>query len=228
MEVLIVVLMLVLMIAGGIYSYYQSEQRKEALAAFAAQHGWQFMGDKQREMESRYPAFSCLQQGDDRYAYNIFEGLAGERSICGFDYHYETHSTDSKGRRQTHNHYFSAIVMYVPVTLKPLFIRPEGFFDKVAELFGFDDIDFESAEFSRKFCVKAEDRRWAFDVVHQATMEFLLTAPKFTLEFAGHDVIAYRNQLLEPTEFEQALNVLCGIVDRLPQYLLRELKGVEN
>lgn len=228
MEILFIIVVVVLLIVGGIYSYYQSEQRKQAMVQLAARHGWQFVPDKAWDMETRYPSFSCLQQGSDRYAYNLLTGETSGRPLCGFDYHYETHSTDSKGNRQTHHHYFSAIVVQVPVTLKPLFIRPEGFFDKVAELFGFDDIDFESAEFSRKFCVKAEDRRWAFDVVHQATMEFLLGAPRFTLEFAGHDVIAYRGQLFEPADFEQAVAVIGGIIDRLPQYLLRELKGATN
>ena len=66
----------------------------------------------------------------------------------------------------------------------------------MGEFFGFDDIDFESDEFSREFCVKAADRRWAFDVIHQATMEFLLAAPRFTIELAGPRVMAYRDELL--------------------------------
>ena len=228
MEILLIALFLVLIIGGAIYGHYRSEQRKQALAEFARQHGWQFSPDTQRDVESRYAAFSCLQQGSDRYAYNIFEGQAAERDICGFDYHYATHSTDSKGRRTTHHHYFSAIVVEVPLDLKPLVIRPEGFFDKITELLGFDDIDFELAEFSRKFCVKADDRRWAYDIIQQSTMEFLLHAPQFTIQLAGHHVMAYRAQLFDPADFEQALEVIGGVVDRLPGYLIRELKGVEK
>ena len=46
---------------------------------------------------------------------------------------------------------FSTIVVESDVVLEPLFIRPERLFDKVKEFVGIDDIDFESAEFSRKF-----------------------------------------------------------------------------
>ena len=40
------------------------------------------------------------------------------------------------------------------------------------------EIEFESTEFSKEFHVKSPDRRWAFDVLSQATMEFLLALPQ--------------------------------------------------
>ena len=55
-----------------------------------------------------------------------------------------------------------------------LLIRPEGFFDKVAGAFGFDDIDFESEEFSRAFFVKSSDKRFAYDVLHPRMLELLM------------------------------------------------------
>ncbi len=126
--------------------------------------------------------------------------------ILGFDYHYQTYSY-SKNGRQTHHHYFSAAILQSPVPLKPLFIRPEGFLDRVAEFLGFDDIDFESLEFSRRFYVKSPDRRWAYDVIHQRTMEFLLASPPFTVQFDRASVIVYRDRIFSPAEFEAAAEV---------------------
>ena len=228
MEILIFILFAALIIGGAIYKYYRGEQRKQELSALAARHGWRFNTGHDAGMEDRLTAFTCLQQGSDRYAYNILEGPDGDRQVCGFDYHYETHSTDSKGNRTTSHHYFSALVVEVDLPLKPLLIRPESFFDKIGELFGFDDIDFESHEFSRRFCVKAADRRWAFDVVHQATMEFLLAAPQFTIQMAGRQVMAYREGLFSADQFDEALQVIGGIVDRLPTSVRKELKGVDQ
>jgi hypothetical protein len=221
----IFVVMIIVIAALAIYSYYRNQRRKNELLALAARLGWQFSPGHDGGMESRYGAFACLQQGSNRYAYNVLEGAYEERGICAFDYHYETYSTDSKGNRQTSHHYFSAAVLETGLPLKPLVIRPESFFDKVTEFFGFDDIDFESSEFSRKFFVKSPDRRWAFDVIHQATMEFLLAAPRFNLELAGPRVIVYRSSCFDPADFEHALQVASGIIDRLPGYLLREWKG---
>ena len=141
------------------------------------------------------------------------------------DYHYETYSTDSKGRRTTHHHYFSAVVVETAPSLKPLFIRGESFFDKIGEFMGFDDIDFELAEFSSSFHVTAPDKRWAFDVLHQEAMEFLLNSPRFALEFHGGRVVAYRNNTFSTADFESALEVVSGLIDRLPRSVLRELQG---
>ena len=108
--------------------------------------------------------------------------------------------------------------------LKPLLIRPEGFFDKVTEFFGYADIDFESAEFSRSFFVKSLDKKWAFDVISQKTMEFMLAQPRFTMYFGNPSITVCRNKRLGVKDIETAWGLIAGILDRLPQYLLREFK----
>lgn len=227
MEILIFVVFAALIISGAIYAYYQNRKRVEALRALAARRGWTFESGRDNSFETRYPGVECLRQGSRRYANNVLRGVSGDFRFCGFDYHYETYSTDSKGNTTTHHHNFSAVVLETNLPLKPLLIRAESFFDKVGEFFGVDDIDFESHEFSKKFYVKAEDRRWAFDVIHQSTMEFLLAAPRFTIQFAGPRVIAYRDDTFDPDEVEQAEQVVRGILDRLPNYLHREWKEVQ-
>lgn len=209
----------------AVLAHQQAKKRQMALAAWASSRGLSFDPSRDHQMDDRYPRFKCLRQGDNRYAYNVMAGDAGGRGVSAFDYHYETHSTDSKGHRTTHNHHFSAVIVTTGLPLKPLVIRKEHFFDKVGEFLGFDDIDFESTEFSREFYVKSPDRRWAFDVIHQATMEFLLASPRFTLEFQGSDAIAYRDRTFKPEDFEAALRVIEGVLQRLPESLLREMRG---
>lgn len=217
----------VLVIFGIWYSHVQARKRREAMAAWARSMNARFDPSRDHAMDSRYREFGCLHKGNDRYAFNIVHGWRGERVMLAFDYHYETESRDSKGRRTTTDHYFSAVVIDSKLPLRPLVIRPEGFFDKIGEFFGFDDIDFELNEFSRKFYVKAPDRKWAFDVIHQETMEFLLGMPKFTLEFYRGDIIAHNGSRFSIEEFNQAIAVIEGVLDRLPDYLLREMKGVD-
>ena len=112
------------------------DKRRKELAGWAQANGLKFLPDKDHSVWMRYQPFKCLQRGEDRYAYNIMLGTSGQRVTCGFDYHYETHSTNSKGQRQTHHHYFSALVVDAGLPLKPLFIRPEGLLDKVTEFVG--------------------------------------------------------------------------------------------
>ena len=203
----------------------QSARRRKQLAAWADENGWWFSEERDPYYDERYTAFDCLRQGSNRYGYNIIRGERHGRGFDAFDYHYETYSTDKKGRRQTHHHHFSAVILETQLPMKPLFIRSEGFFDKVTEFFGYDDIDFESAEFSRSFYVKSPDKKWAFDVIHQATMEFMLASPRYTLQFVGPYVIVFTGRRFDIEQFTGAMDLAGGILDRLPEYLIRELKG---
>lgn len=224
MEV-VIVLFVVVFIGAIIYARYAAAKRRKELAAWAQGKGLSFDPSNDKGMDERFPEFDCLRQGSDRYAFNRMEGDWSGRRLLGFDYHYETQSTDSKGRRTTHDHHFSAVILDSTVPLKPLFMRPEGFFDKVTEFFGYDDIDFESAEFSRKFYVKSPDKRWAYDVIHQRTMEFLLEMPRFTIKFDRQQVIAYRSSRFKPGDFTAAVEVIAGILDRLPEYVVQQQTG---
>ncbi len=147
-------------------------------------------------------------------------GRWSDLPITAFDYHYATGSGKNRS-----DHYFSAVIIAGPVPLKPLYIRREGFFDKLTEFFGFDDIDFESAEFSRKFFVKSPDKRWAYDVIHQRMMEYLLAAPDFGIQFDLMHLIAWRSRKFSLADFQAAAELICGILDRLPEYVVRQQKG---
>jgi hypothetical protein len=225
--VLIVVAAIGAAIGFAVWNSRMKDKRRKELAGWAQVNGLKFLPEKDHSVWMRYQPFKCLQRGEDRYAYNIMVGTSGTRVMSAFDYHYETHSTNSKGQRQTHHHYLSALVVDAGLPLKPLFIRPEGLLDKVTEFVGIDDIDFESAEFSQKFFVKSPDRRWAYDVLHQKTMELMLAYPRFHIDFQGSQVMAYYdNKTFTLGEFGSALKVVTGILDYLPESVVRELKGI--
>jgi len=217
-----IILVLVLIGVGVYISMRLAAARRKELAEWGAGRGLTFSPDKDSSLESRYPEYSCLRNGGNRYGYNFLSGQWSGRDYLSFDYHYETHSTDSQGHAQTHTHRFSSVILTSPVPLKPLVIRPEHMFDKLAGFFGHDDINFESAEFSRAFFVKSPDKKWAYDVIHQRTMEFLLEKPRFSLEMDGHSVIAWRSKVFETQDFEQAAELIKGILDRLPEYLVQQ------
>jgi hypothetical protein len=207
-----------LAVAGlAVYAYIKREQRRDALAGWARSHGLSFNEEHDHSIEYRFGNFDCLQEGHDRYAYNVITGDWRGRKLTAFDYHYETGSGDDET-----THRISAVVLQAPCPLKPLAIRPERFFDRVSAFFGFDDIDFESAEFSREFYVKATDRKWAYDVIHARMMEYLLAAPRYFVQFGPIHVIAWADRTFEPNEFHRAAEFIRGLLDRLPEYLIRK------
>jgi len=198
------------------FGLWRSAKRRKELAAWASGKGLSFRPGRDAGFDERYRAFGCLRRGHSRFAHNIAEGNRNGRRVVAFDYHYVTGSGKN---RQTHR--FSAVVLHSDVRLKPLRIRSENVFDRVTEFFGIDDIDFESAEFSRAFHVKSADKRWAYDVLHQRTMEYLLAMPRFSIQFDDRCAIAWRNRRFGVETFESAIGVVEGILDRLPEYVVR-------
>ncbi len=215
------VILVILVIAGIIaFGIYAAAKRRKELSDWARKHGLHFSPVKIYDMDSNYCEFKCLQQGRSRFAYNIITGQHHERELLAFDYQYTTGSGKNK-----HTHRFSAMIVTSPILLKPLFIRREGFFDKITEFFGADDIDFESAEFSRKFFVKSPDKKWAYDVIHQRMMEYLLTAPKFSIQMFGDSIIAWSNVTFKPNDFQDAFDMIEGVIERFPEYLVKQQTG---
>lgn len=219
---IIFVLFFILVIGLIILGAAQARKRREELQQWAGANGWRFSEVRDGDIEDSYPEFKCFRQGSNRYGYNHVIGTFHERPFRSLDYHYETYSQDSKGRRTTHHHHFSAVVIESSFPLLPLLIRPEGLFDKVTEFFGVDDIDFESSEFSRTFFVKAADRKWAYDVIHTRAMEFLLSQPRFIIEFGTAQAMIYLNRTFSIEEFDTALKVAAGLLDLMPEYLVKQ------
>lgn len=215
--VLIVPLFFVLIIVLIIVGHAQAKKRREDLAHFARQMGLRFNPNKDRSFDDRYPFFSMLRHGDDRYAFNILTGDFDGRNIVGFDYHYETSSRDSDGDRTTSSHYFSAVIFQAGLPINGLTIRPEGLFDRMKTLFGFDDIDFESAAFSKAFHVACPDRQLAYDVVQPETMEIMLASQRFHLHFERGLVMATRSGRFKPADFHAAMHLVDAILDRIPR-----------
>lgn len=226
------IVIVAVVIAVGIFC---SAQRRKELAAWAAANGLSFSPASDSSMDVRFGEFSCLDEGHDRYADSIMTGewadpddrnhpLPGSGltglAVCAFDYHY---TTGSGKNQQTHS--FSAVVAASPLPLEPLLIRPEGVFDKVAEFFGADDIDFESAEFSRQFFVKSPDKRWAYAVVDQRMMAFLLAVPRYHVQFTRTHIMAWGSSTFSAAEFGSAVRLIRGMLERLPDYLVRQQTG---
>lgn len=216
----IVILLIVIFAAIAMLNFYLAEQRRKELRTWASARGLSFQSCRDDSLAALHMGFSCFERGGNRYAYNIAQGANGQRSIQAFDYHYETKG--SKG--QTHHHRFSAVVVRAGLPLKPLSIRGETLFDGVGTFFGLGDIELESAEFNRRFHVTSPDRRWAFDALPQATMEFLLESPPFSIEIQYDCMIAHTGRVFSAPDFDAALNVLNGFLDRIPPTVLQELK----
>ena len=223
MQILIVVAVIGLIIACVIFGAMAAKKRREELAALALRLGLSYRADEDYDMTDRFEFLEALDQGSNRYAYNLLSGVYQGHEVSVFDYHYETHSTDSKGRRQTHHHHFSFFILMLPQSFPELSITREGFLSKIAQAFGYDDIDLESAEFSRAFCVRSKDKKFAYDVCNGQMMEYLLANRDLSIELENHALALAFGSCLDASEIEMNLGRLLEIRSRLPEYLFTKV-----
>lgn len=189
----------------------------------AGRLGLRFVPDKNYELPRKFGFLDKIQLGGNRYAFNVLSGRYAACEVWVFEYHYETYSTSAKGGHRTHHHFLSLLVAGQPWPLPEVTIVREGLLSKVAQAFGYDDIDFESAEFSRKFCVRSKDRRFAYDVCSPRMMEYLLANDDLSVEIENKALALVFGSSLSPVAVERNLGRLVAVRGLLPERLFAEV-----
>jgi hypothetical protein len=218
-EIVIFALFVALIGVLAILGARAARRRREAFALLAHRLGLNFSPDRDAEIARRFGFLDKLAQGSNRYAFNILSGTFRNHTVWAFDYHYETHSTDSKGHRHTHHHYFSCLLLMLEREFPELRIGREGFFSKIAQGLGYDDIDFESHEFSRTFCVRSKDKKFAYDFCHALLMQYLLQNQDLSIEVDGAVMAIIFASRLDPAQVEHNLARLVELRSLMPKYL---------
>lgn len=228
--ILIFIVFVILAIFGGIHASRKKKEREAALLQLASELNWVFDPTRNYEHDGRFPQFSVFNSGQSRYAYNTLAGsltVGDETCLAQMgDYHYTTTSGSGKNRRTTH-HQFSYVLVTTPYVAAPqLTIRTEHVFDRLTSFLGFDDIDFESAEFSDKFHVKSSDKRFAYDVIDPRMMEFLLDTTPPTIHFERGCCCVYANRKCwSVSEFRHQVAWLQEFFSRWPKHVVTSLQN---
>lgn len=221
----IIVLAIVVAIANARYN----QKRREELAAFAKRIGWRFDPSKQGASGSVLMRFGILSKGHSHAISNTMHGdLEVEDMQCAAqmgDFRYRVTSGTGKNRKTT-TYTLSYLAFRLPFDGVPdLCIRGEHLFDKIGGMIGFDDIDFESEEFSRKFHVQSPDRRFAYDLIHPRMMEFMLAAdmPRIDIE-RGYCLISDGTRRWSPDKFQYMQMFARKFLDHWPPHLVDSLQ----
>ena len=214
MQPLIIIGFVALFIVIGVFGYISSMKRRQAMMALATRLGLNFYPGKDRDMARRYRFLDKLRAGRDRYAFNTLTGGYQDHDVTVFDYHYKTGSG-----KDAHHHYISFFLLKMPVIFPELVIVREGLLSKIGQALGYDDIDFESHEFSRKFCVRSKDKKFAYDVCNALMIEYLLSNDDLSIEIENNILAISFNRRLSPERIEPNLNRLIAVRSLLPDYL---------
>jgi len=217
-------------ILAAIYSWKQEQKRREALMAFAHARGWSFDPSKDASHDNQYAHFEVFRKGHSRRAFNTMTGSVRvdgrECPVKAGDFLYKITRSNGKST-STSTYRFSYLILHLPFPRVPdLLIRPENFMDKLAGVVGFDDIDFESEEFSRGFHVASKDKRFAYDVITPAMMEFLLASRGPTLDIEhGAFCLTDGVRRWEPSQFEAWLTWGARFIDLWPDHVTDSLEA---
>ncbi|MBE3133184.1 MAG: hypothetical protein IMZ55_06905 [Acidobacteria bacterium] len=207
-----------LVVVGIVYGIIKARERREAMAQLAARLGLQYYADDPWGIPSRYAQFDLFNAGHSRRASNVLAGEIDGRSVLAFDYRYTTGS----GKNQT-THQRQAAILQTPIAAAKLQMRPESVLDRVASWVGYDDIDFESDEFSRRYYVKCEDRKFAYDILHARLIDYLLrcgTAP--AMEMMGPLLLLHDTGQGNVENLNRLLMIGQTVVQMIPDYVLSE------
>ena len=203
--------------------YVQAKRRRELLQQFAASQRWTWTprDDTWTERFSGTP----FGEGDDRKACNVLQGSFRGRPMVAFDYSYETHSTDSRGHRSTTTHSFAFCALALPLPMPRVELVPDNLLGRVGTALGMQDIELESEDFNRRYRVRCEDPKLAYDVLPPRTMAALLSRASLHLRFAGADAQCWESGRHSPVELLQRLDALSTVIDGIPGFVWTDLKG---
>jgi hypothetical protein len=188
-------------------------QRRKAFQELATRLGMTYTR-KDRALPREFKFLDRLRRGHSRYASNILMGDYRGHPVVFFDFHYTTGS----GKSQQH-HCESFFILRQDKAFPELRIYPETLFSRLGQMMGFEDIDFESLEFSKAFVVKSRDKKFAYDICHPRMMEYLLGHRSLSLEIEDRFVALGCNRRLKPEQCPERLDVLVGVRELFPRYL---------
>lgn len=203
------------LIAGGIaWSFYAARKRREAMSALANELGLSFSPDNRSAHVRFAPFVSIFDNGRSRASRNVLEGDTEYGKTVIFEYTYVTGS----GKHRT-THFHSVCIIQTKFMFKRLSIRKEGLFDKIAGMVGFKDIDFASAEFSKRFWVKSDDEGFAREIMTDHMIDFMLKQKETPDIELGGDMLAFhKHGLIKPAQYKELFAFATDFMLRMPQF----------
>ncbi len=226
-QFLLVAIGIALPLLWAYFSWKREQERRAAMQDLASSLGFRFDHEDNDSHDEDFSQFEIFRRGHSRTAKYTMRGsveLFGHTSeVCAGDFRCKITSGSGKSRR-TRTYLFSYLIVHPPWPSPTLLIRREGMFDKIKGTFGFDDIDFESEEFSKRFWVQSNDKRFAYDVIHPRMMEFLLLRLDTGIDLEGGAICLSDGACRwEPNQFREQLQFLRGFCELWPRHLLVDL-----
>ncbi|MFC3491240.1 hypothetical protein [Glycomyces rhizosphaerae] len=201
-------------VAIGLAVYYSRRARQRhiaQMAAWAAYHGFQYWPEEPSALAiSRQVPFTY---GSGHQALDVLRGTFRDVHLHCFQLRYQVSSGES-----TSTHDYQVVAISLPAMRPLLDIAHENSmsrrFDK--------DIQFENRAFNDKFKIASPSPRFAYDVIHARTMEWMLAdarAHTIRWRFEGAWLLTFRRGKLNPHEVFYYADFLHQVLAQVPKHV---------
>lgn len=187
------------------------EHTDEELAEFAASRGWSYrQADPALVRGWTGPPFSG--RGE---ATCVMSGTVEGQQFTSFELTWVEGSGDDA---VTHRHVVAVVAL--PVALPLLWITPQTLAHQFTNVLGAGDITFESGQFNDAFTVTADSDRYAYAVVGQLTMAYLMDTPAGAnpIRIEGNHALTWVDEPYDPDRAGALAEGLAGFVNRIPRF----------
>ncbi|RLG15093.1 MAG: hypothetical protein DRN71_02195 [Candidatus Nanohalarchaeota archaeon] len=149
-----ILLIAAIILAIVAFAFWSEKKRREELKTAAHRMAFSFSPEKDVNLTVPMGNMKLFTKGHSRKAHNIMKGETNRVHWTVFDYEY----TVGYGR---HSHTYNLTVASAQLhdlSLPKFSLGPESFFDKLGDMIGYKDIDFDSnPEFSKRYLLKGMD-----------------------------------------------------------------------
>lgn len=189
--ILIIVGVIVLVASVVILSRRAERNRAEALQQASAAAGFSFEAEGDLDQLRALGDLPLYGHGHSKKITSMMVGRVDDEQVRVFDYRYTT-----GGGKESHT-WRQTVALYAGAAhgLPDFHLSPENILHKVGQVFGYQDIDFESSPvFSSRYLLRGPDEeaiRAAFPAETRALLE---QQPGWTVEVGNGTIGIYRSQ----------------------------------
>jgi carbonic anhydrase len=200
--------LLIVIAVGAVFIWRKEKERTEALRGVAQAVGLTFKPTAGLAEVRALGDVQLFARGHSRAVTNLMTGRLGDQQAAVFDYSFTIGA--GKGRYTT-----SQTVVLLPSakgSLPDLQMAPENPLIKIAEAFGYQDIDIESApEFSRRYILRGADEAAIRAALHPGATSYFAGHEGWTVELQSGTVGIYRADIRpKPADMRTFIEDACA------------------
>lgn len=202
--------LMALLVVVIVVSRRKERERTEAMERVCIEIGFVFEPRADVDLLTSLGDLPLYKRGHSRRAKNMMTGRVGDDAVKVVNFQYTT----GGGQHQHTSKQTVAVFPQVTRSLPDLQLAPENVFHKLGQVFGYQDIDFESnPDFSSRYLVRGPDETAIRAALYPETLSFFAEHEGWTVEIRSGTVGIYRaGQRSKPedvrTFLEEAREVL--------------------